>query len=128
MSPPVNNAKAGPLVLAVDDQPKVLRFIEITLRLHGFEVATAGSGEEALEFIASREPDIVLLDVIMPGIGGLEVLRRLLAAGRPPVIAISANHGEREAALGLGAVDFIAKPFNPDDVAAAIRAVLGRGT
>ena len=112
------------LVLVVDDHPKVLRFIEIDLKLRGFEVITTTSGEEALELVRSRKPDIMLLDIIMPGIDGLEVLKQLRAFSQLPVIAVSASPGERDNAMRLGAGDFVTKPFHPDDMARRIKMAL----
>jgi len=113
-------------VLVLDDQPKVLRFIEIGLKLHGFEVITTTSGEEALEFIRSDSPDILLLDIIMPGIDGLEVLKQLRSFSHLPVIAFSASSGTRDDAIRLGADDFMEKPFHPDELVRRIRALLDR--
>jgi two-component system KDP operon response regulator KdpE len=111
-------------VLVVDDQPKVLRFIEIDLELHGFEVITTTSGEEALELIKSAKPDVMLLDVIMPGMSGFEVLKKLRDFTQLPVIAFSASPGNKETALQLGANDFINKPFHPDEMVDGINALL----
>jgi len=83
-------------VLVVDDQPRVLKFIEIDLKLRGFNVVTTSSGEEALELVNVKNPDIVLLDMIMPGMDGCEVLKKLRASGNLPVIAFSASPGDQE--------------------------------
>lgn len=111
-------------ILVVDDHPKVLRFVEIDLKLHGFEVITTTSGEEALELVKSAEPDLMLLDVIMPGIDGFEVLRRLRTFTQLPVIAFSAGVGNYTEALKLGASDFMLKPFHPDEMVGRIKALL----
>jgi CheY-like chemotaxis protein len=113
------------LVLVVDDHPRVLRFIEIDLKLRGYEVITTTSGEEALGLVKSKKPDIMLLDIIMPGIDGLEVLRRLRGFSRLPVIAFSASPGERDSAMHLGANDFLSKPFQPDDIVRKINILTG---
>jgi two-component system KDP operon response regulator KdpE len=112
------------LVLAVDDEPGVLTFIEIDLKLRGFNVITAVSGEKALELVSSRKPDIVLLDMIMPGVDGFEVLNRLRAFTDLPVIAFSASPGNQDPALLAGANDFVYKPFDPDDMAQKITMLL----
>jgi len=112
------------LVLVVDDHPKVVRFIEIDLKLHGFTVITAASGEEALERIEAEKPDIMLLDMIMPGIDGLQVLEKVQGSDMP-VIAFSASSESREGAMRLGARDFITKPFHPDDLLLKIESLLG---
>jgi DNA-binding response OmpR family regulator len=113
-------------VLVVDDHPRVLRFIEIDLKLRGFEVVTTTSGEEALELVKSKKPDIMLLDIIMPGLDGLGVLRQLRAFSQLPVIAFSASHGNHDDALRLGADNFMTKPFDPDEMVRRIEALLNR--
>jgi DNA-binding response OmpR family regulator len=120
----VNTAAKRQLVLVVDDHPKVLRFIEIDLKLHGFEVITTSSGEEALKIVKSKKPDIMLLDIIMPEIDGLEVLKQLRSFSQLPVIAFSASPGERDSAMRLGAHDFMTKPFRPDEMVRRIEALL----
>ncbi|MFP3879817.1 MAG: response regulator transcription factor [Dehalococcoidia bacterium] len=112
------------MVLVVDDHPRALRFIELGLRFHGFEVSTASSGEEALESARSNEPDIMLLDIIMPGIDGCEVLRQLRGFSQVPVIAFSASLGERGRAMQSGADTFISKPFDMDDLVKRITTIL----
>jgi two-component system KDP operon response regulator KdpE len=113
-------------VLVVDDHPKVLRFIEIDLKLRGFDVITTGSGEQALELVKTARPDIMLLDIIMPGIDGLEVLRKLRSFTQLPVIAFSASSANYDEAIQLGACDFITKPFQPDEMVRRIEALLSR--
>jgi two-component system, OmpR family, KDP operon response regulator KdpE len=111
-------------ILVVDDQPKVLKFIEIDLKLRGFQVITTRSGEEALALIISMKPDVVLLDMIMPGMDGFEVLRRIRASGHLPVIAFSASPGNQDMAMVAGANEFMHKPFDPDYMARKINALL----
>jgi two-component system KDP operon response regulator KdpE len=111
-------------VLVVDDHPKVLRFIEIDLRLRGFEVVTTTSGSQALELVKLAKPDIMLLDIIMPGMDGFEVLKRLRDFTQLPVIAFSASTGNYHDAMRLGANDFMPKPFQPDEMAGRIKALL----
>lgn len=117
-------AEKKPLVLILDDHRQVLRFIEINLKLRGFEVITTTSGEEALAIIGEKRPDILLLDIIMPGIDGLEVLRRLRAFSQLPVIAFSASIINYDEAMKLGANAFMSKPFNVNDLADKIQSVL----
>jgi DNA-binding response OmpR family regulator len=112
-------------VLVVDDQSKVLRFIEIDLKVRGFEVITTTSGSQALELVKSREPDIMLLDIIMPGMNGLEVLDKLRDFTQLPVIAFSASPENYHDAMRLGANDFVTKPFQPDEMANKIKSFLG---
>jgi two-component system, OmpR family, KDP operon response regulator KdpE len=112
-------------ILVVDDQPRITRFIEIYLKLRGFDVICASSGLEALAMVNSRKPDAMLLDIIMPGMDGLEVMRRLRRFSRIPVIAISASpvhHSEAEAA---GADNFLPKPFQMEEVLERINQLLG---
>jgi two-component system KDP operon response regulator KdpE len=111
-------------VLVVDDHPKVLTFIEIDLKLRGFEVICTSSGQEALELVSSAKPDIMLLDMVMPIMDGFEVLRKLRAVSELPVIAVSAHTSAAEEALRLGADDFLAKPFRPDELVNKIKALL----
>jgi two-component system KDP operon response regulator KdpE len=113
------------LILVVDDQPRVLRFIEIDLKLRGFEVITTTSGEEAIQLAKSIKPDIMLLDIVMQGMDGFEVLRQLRAFSQLPVIAISASHASRDEAINEGADDFMTKPFRPDDMVKRISVLIG---
>ncbi len=111
-------------VLVVDDHPGVLKFIEIDLKLRGFDVLCTTSGKEALEMVRSKKPDMVLLDMIMPGIDGFEMIRQLRTFTDLPVIAFSASPGNQDEAIQSGANDFMHKPFDPDDMARRIRAFL----
>ena len=100
-----NQIKEKQTVLIVDDQKEVLRFMEIGLKHHGFEVITATSGKEALDVIRSQKPHIMLLDIIMPVMNGLEVLRKLRTFSSMPVIAFSATPENHDDALSSGADD-----------------------
>ena len=111
-------------VLLVDDEPKVLRFIEIDLKLRGFEVISTTSGQEALDLAKSAKPDIMLLDIIMPGINGLEVLKELRTFTDLPVVAFSASSGNHHASIQLGANDFMPKPFHADEMVSRIKKLL----
>jgi DNA-binding response OmpR family regulator len=111
-------------ILVVDDHPKVLRFIEIGLTLRGYEVITTVSGVEALELVKSARPDIMLLDIIMPVMDGFEVLKQLRCFTQLPVITFSASAENRHDAMELGASDFLTKPFEPDEMARRIEALL----
>jgi two-component system KDP operon response regulator KdpE len=113
-------------ILVVDDHPKVLRFIEINLKLHGYEVITTVSGEEALEKVRTTNPDVMLLDIIMPGLDGFEVLRQLRCFSQMPVITFSASASNYSEALQLGANDFLTKPFEPDEMVRRIEVLLKR--
>jgi DNA-binding response OmpR family regulator len=116
-------------VLLVDDDVELLALLEEFLRGEGFEVASATDGEAGLQAAAQWAPDIVVLDVMLPRLGGFDVLRRLRESSAVPVLMLSAR-GEavdRIVGLELGADDYLAKPFNPRELAARIRAVLRRG-
>jgi DNA-binding response OmpR family regulator len=112
------------LVLVVDDQPKVLKFVEIDLKLRGFGVLTTGSGEKAVELVKDEKPDILLLDMVMPGMDGIEVLKKIRAFTDLPVIAFSASPMNHDLALVAGANDFMHKPFDPDDMARRIKILI----
>lgn len=113
-------------ILVVDDERPILNVLSIKLRVSGYEVITAGGGVEALELIESASPDVILLDVIMPGIDGFEVLKRLRITSKLPVIVYSARPSNMREALRLGANDFLAKPFNVDELVRKIGMLLDR--
>ena len=117
-----------PLVLAVDDEAGILRLIKLELSTQGFRVVTASSGEEALQTAEEQRPDIALLDIVMPEMTGLEVMRRLRERSSIPVILLTAKGSESDKVRGLelGADDYLAKPFSPDELSARVRAVLRR--
>lgn len=121
---------ADPLVLAVDDEPGILRLIKLELTTQGFRVVTAGGGEEALQAATEQQPDIALLDIVMPEMDGLELMRRLRERGPLPVILLTAKGSETDKVRGLemGADDYVAKPFSPDELSARVRAVLRRAS
>ncbi len=119
---PASNNKA--LVLVVDDDVRILNFLRPSLRLAGYDVVTATSGEEALNLVKSKKPDIMLLDILMSPMNGFDVLKALRAISELPVIAISAHTSAADEALSLGANDFLGKPFRPDDLAKKIKALL----
>lgn len=123
----MSQAKQKKRVLVVDDHPKVLKFIEIDLRLRGFEVSCACSGDEALDKVRAEPPDIMLLDILMPEKDGFTVLKELRGFSGIPVIAFSASPENQDTALECGANDFIHKPFDPEEAARKIRALLGAG-
>ena len=111
-------------LLVVDDEELTLRTLSRGLRQEGFDVFTAPSGEEALEFIAHEKPDITLLDIVLPGIDGVEVLRQIKQSNPAAiVIMMSAYHLVDRAveAMKLGAYDYLVKPFHLVDVAATIQ-------
>jgi len=120
----------GARVLVVDDEPQILRSLRAILAGHGYDVVTAAAGEPALEEVARRMPDVVLLDLMLPGIDGLEVCRRLRERSAVPVIVLSA-HGEetmKVQALDLGADDYLTKPFGAAELLARLRVALRHAT
>lgn len=120
---------AEPLLLVVDDEAGILRLIKLELSAQGFRVITASSGEEALRLAEEQRPDAVLLDIMMPEITGLEVMRRLRERTNIPVLLVTAKDKDADKVRGLelGADDYIVKPFSPDELGARVRAVLRRG-
>ena len=116
------------LILAVDDEVAILRLIRATLLAAGFSVTTAERGEEALILFNNEHPDLILLDLMLPGMDGFEVLRRVREHSRVAVIMLTARSGDMDKLRGLesGADDYLTKPFNPDEVVARVRAVLRR--
>ena len=119
-----------PLVLVADDEPRITKLVSIALSEEGFRVITAGGGEEALMKAEEVRPDIVLLDIVMPDLDGIEVMRQLRERRPVPVILLTAKGSTADKAKGLdlGADDYIAKPFHPDELAARVRAVIRRST
>lgn len=116
-------------ILVVDDEPAIVAVVRERLEREGFQVRAAASGEEALAHLETSPADLVVLDVMLPGVDGFEVLRRLRSEGhRVPVIVLSARDEDVDKIVGLelGADDYLAKPFNPRELSARIRAVLRR--
>ena len=117
-----------PVVLVVDDEPQILRVMRASLPIRGYEVLTASSGKEALDQLSKQVPDLVILDLAMPEMSGLEVCRRVREFSTVPIIILSAKGSESDkvAALDLGADDYVTKPFGMDELLARARAVLRR--
>ena len=115
-------------VLVVDDERRILKFLELKLKASGYGVLTADSGFEALEQVQAEEPDLVVLDVLMPKKDGFETLKELRAFSSVPVIILSAKEANTDKVRGLelGADDYLAKPFSPDELVARIEAVRRR--
>jgi two-component system, OmpR family, KDP operon response regulator KdpE len=113
-------------VLVVDDEPPIVRAVAANLRVRGYEVLTAASGEAALAAVETHRPDCVVLDIGLPGIDGLEVLRRLRTWTEVPVVVLTAVDGERDkvTAFDLGADDYVTKPFGVAELMARIRVAL----
>ena len=116
-------------VLVVDDEPPIVRAVAANLRVRGYEVHTAASGEAALAAVELHQPDVVVLDLALPGLHGLDVLRRLRTWTKVPVVVLTAIDDERDkvTALDLGADDYVTKPFGMAELLARVRVALRHG-
>jgi two-component system KDP operon response regulator KdpE len=117
-------------VLVVDDEAPIRRALAANLKARGYDVDTAETGEQALDLAARHHPDVVLLDLGLPGIDGLEVIDGLRGWTHVPIVVLSARGAERDkvAALDAGADDYVAKPFGMDELLARLRAAVRRAT
>lgn len=115
-------------VLAVDDDPAILRTLSINLRARGYDVETAGDGRSALQIVDERMPDVVILDLGLPDLDGVAVLKRLRAYAQVPVVVLSARHesDDKVEALDEGADDYVTKPFDMEELLARVRAAMRR--
>jgi DNA-binding response OmpR family regulator len=115
-------------ILVVDDEPNIREVVGLYLRRDGHAVVSAADGEEALEIYRRTRPDLVVLDLMLPKVSGLEVCRRIQAERRVPLIMLTARGEEEDriVGLGLGADDYVIKPFSPRELAARVGAVLRR--
>ena len=115
-------------ILIVDDEPKIVRLVTDYLADAGFAVSTARSGDEALMRVRTEAPDLVVLDLGLPGLDGLDVTRALRRNGELPIIMLTARDDETDRIIGLelGADDYVTKPFSPRELVARVRAVLRR--
>lgn len=118
----------GSKVLVVDDEPTVREVVVSYLRRDGHDVSEAADGHMALELLESDPPDLVVLDMMLPGVNGLDILRRIRASGSIPVIMLTARaeESDRVAGLELGADDYVVKPFSPRELATRVNVVLRR--
>ena len=117
-------------ILVVDDEPQIRRVMRTTLTAHGYVIVDTKTGEEALEALSHEKPDLVLLDINMPGMGGLAACREIRAVSDVPIIMLTVRNSERDKvnALDAGADDYVVKPFGMEEVLARIRAALRRAT
>jgi two-component system KDP operon response regulator KdpE len=120
--------ETAPSILMVDDDPHVVRSLRAALESHGYRVRTAVNGPTALAECASQRPDVVLLDLALPGLDGVEVCRRLRNWSRVPIVVLSARvlESQKVLALDAGADDYVTKPFGTEELLARIRAALRR--
>ena len=116
------------LIMVVDDEPAIVRLVKLRLEADHHSVITASNGEEALERLDSERPDLIVLDLMMPGIDGFETLRRIRMESSVPVLMLTARARDVDRLRGFqsGADDYVTKPFNPEELAARVTAILRR--
>jgi two-component system, OmpR family, alkaline phosphatase synthesis response regulator PhoP len=121
---------ASELVLVVDDEPNIVQLARLYLEREGFRIETVGDGPGALKAVEELRPALVVLDVMLPGLDGFEVCRRLRTANNPvPIVMVTARDEDIDKIVGLelGADDYLTKPFNPRELVARVKAILRRG-
>jgi two-component system KDP operon response regulator KdpE len=118
----------GANILVVDDEPQIRRVLRSTLASQGYVITDAKTGEEAVESVRKNKPDLVLLDVNMPGMGGIEACREMRRGSEAPIIMLTVRNAEKDKVLALdaGADDYVVKPFGIEELLARIRAALRR--
>jgi two-component system KDP operon response regulator KdpE len=116
------------LILVADDDAPILRLVRTKLQTDGYHVVTATNGQEALDQFENQEPDLVVLDIMMPVLDGLETMRRIRATSQVPIILLTARTAGRDKvrSLDMGADDYVTKPFDPDEFSARVAAILRR--
>ncbi|MCP4166557.1 MAG: response regulator transcription factor [Chloroflexi bacterium] len=124
------NPYSGKLILVVDDEPRMIKFVQFNLELDGFRVASAGNGLEAVDKVRTHLPDLVILDVMMPQMDGFEALARIRAVSEVPIIMLTVKDEEddKHLAFNAGADDYLTKPFSPRELGDRVKAVLRRST
>jgi DNA-binding response OmpR family regulator len=120
-----DKSRCNRLVLVVEDEPRILRFLSISLRASGYNLITAIRGDQVIDLVRSENPDIIILDVFLPGADGFEVLKELRTFSQLPVIVMSARDSLGPNAMEQGATDFLAKPFRPEQLMQRMKAILG---
>jgi DNA-binding response OmpR family regulator len=118
----------GGRILVVDDEPHIVELVRYNLAQEGFEVSVAHDGHEAIEKAQKDAPDLVILDLMLPYVDGLEVCRHIRRESPVPILMLTAKDGEQERVIGLesGADDYVTKPFSPRELVARVRAILRR--
>ena len=116
----------GKRILVIDDEPQIQRFLKVSLSVHGYEVSEAGNSEEGLKKITQTKPDLIILDLGLPDLDGIDVLTRIRESSRVPVIVLTAREHENDKILAfdLGADDYVTKPFGMGELLARIRNAL----
>jgi two-component system KDP operon response regulator KdpE len=118
----------GARILVVDDEAPIRRWLKVNLETRGYAVDTAETGEQAITAFENQRPDLLILDLLMPGMGGIEVVQKLRAVSTLPIIVLSAigEEGQKVEALEIGADDYMTKPFGMEELFARIRSLLRR--
>jgi DNA-binding response OmpR family regulator len=121
-------ANQGQTVLVVEDETSIASFVALYLKNAGYRIQAAGTGREALERVASEKPDLIVLDLMLPDIDGLEVCRRVRQSSDVPILMLTARDEDVDKIIGLevGADDYLTKPFNPRELVARVKSVLRR--
>lgn len=116
------------MILVVDDEQSISEVVSLYLTRSGYEVKVVNDGKAAIQFLTQHKPELVVLDLMLPGIDGWEITRRLRAEGNTPIIMLTARKDETDRILGLemGADDYVVKPFSPQELVSRVRAVLRR--
>jgi DNA-binding response OmpR family regulator len=119
---------SGKKVLVVDDDAKAVELVKLYLSRDGYKVVTANEGYEAVRQVAEARPDLIVLDLMLPGLDGMEICRRIRQESDIPIIMLTARSTDEDklAGLGIGADDYVTKPFSPRELAARVRTVLRR--
>lgn len=119
---------SGETILVVDDEPQIRRVMRSTLSTHGYLITEAKTGEEGVEAVRKERPDLVLLDINMPGMGGLEACKEIRRSSDAPIIMLTVRNAERDKVMALdaGADDYVVKPFGIEELLARIRSALRR--
>jgi len=125
-----SNPYAGKLILVVDDEPRMIRFVQYNLELEGFRVITAHNGLEAIEKVRTQLPDLVIMDVMMPEMDGFEALAQIREISDVPVIMLTVKNEDEDKHLAFssGADDYLTKPFSPQELVDRVKAVLRRAS
>ncbi len=118
------------LILVADDDAPILRLVRTKLQTDGYHVITATNGQEALDLFENEQPDLIVLDIMMPVMDGIEAMRRIRTQSQVPIILLTARTAGRDKvrSLDMGADDYVTKPFDPDELSARVAAILRRTT